>query len=220
MNALDLKIQKATVTINDGSAVYESIETIYLPEMEIINLLFAKPLPATSSATLYMEFTGELNDKMKGFYRSKYFTVTGEERYAGVTQFEATDARRCFPNWDEPAIKATFDISLIIPKSRVGLSNMPVSKEESLPNDMKLLKFERSPIMSTYLVAVVVGEYDFIEGTSADGVLVRVYTPLGKKEQGRFALEVATKVLPYYKEYFSLAYPLPKMDLIAISDFR
>lgn len=96
---------------------------------------------------------------------------------------------------------------------------MPVVKEEKLDNNLKLLKFDRSPIMSTYLVAVVVGEYDYVEGKSADGVLVRVYTPVGKKEQGLFALEVTTKVLPYYKDYFQIAYPLPKMDLIAISDF-
>lgn len=120
---------------------------------------------------------------------------------------------------DEPAIKATFDITLIIPQNRVGLSNMPVVKEEQLDNNLKLLKFDRSPVMSTYLVAVVVGEYDYVEGKSADGVLVRVYTPVGKKEQGLFALEVTIKVLPYYKDYFQIAYPLPKMDLIAISDF-
>lgn len=96
---------------------------------------------------------------------------------------------------------------------------MPVVKEEKLENDLKLLKFDRSPIMSTYLVAVVVGEYDYVEDKSTDGVLVRVYTPVGKKEQGLFALEVTTKVLPYYKDYFQIAYPLPKMDLIAISDF-
>lgn len=120
---------------------------------------------------------------------------------------------------DEPAIKATFDITLIIPQNRIGLSNMPVVKEVKLPGDLKLLKFDCSPVMSTYLVAVVVGEYDYVEGKSADGVLVRVYTPVGKKEQGQFALEVTTKVLPYYKDYFQIAYPLPKMDLIAISDF-
>lgn len=96
---------------------------------------------------------------------------------------------------------------------------MPVVKEEKLGNDLKSLKFDRSPIMSTYLVAVVVGEYDYVEGKSDDGVLVRVYTPVGKKEQGLFALEVTIKVLPYYKDYFQIAYPLPKMDLIAISDF-
>lgn len=82
-----------------------------------------------------------------------------------------------------------------------------------------MVRFDTTPIMSTYLVAVVVGEYDYVEGKSNDGVLVRVYTPLGKKEQGLFALNVATKVLPYYKEYFNIAYPLPKMDLIAIADF-
>lgn len=218
MNSVDLKIQKAVVTGDDGS-VHASIETIYLPELEVVNILFGKPLPVSANAVLDMEFTGELNDKMKGFYRSKYFTSTGEERYAGVTQFEATDARRCFPCWDEPAIKATFDITLVIPQDRVGLSNMPVVKEEKLDNNLKLLKFDRSPIMSTYLVAVVVGEYDYVEGKSDDGVMVRVYTPVGKKEQGLFALEVTIKVLPYYKDYFQIAYPLPKMDLIAISDF-
>ncbi|CRL03424.1 CLUMA_CG016271, isoform A [Clunio marinus] len=218
LNSVDLKIQKAIVRC-DGTSIFESIETIYLPESEVVNILFGKQLPVTQNAVLELEFTGELNDKMKGFYRSKYFTSTGEERFAGVTQFEATDARRCFPCWDEPAIKATFDITLIIPQDRVGLSNMPVVKEENLDNNLKLLKFDRSPIMSTYLVAVVVGEYDYVEARSDDGVLVRVYTPVGKKEQGQFALEVTTKVLPYYKDYFQIAYPLPKMDLITISDF-
>lgn len=215
---MDLKINKVALKTNAGDEI-DFIETIYLPEKEIVTLMFAKELSVGQQAELSMEFTGELNDKMKGFYRSKYFTSTGEERYAGVTQFEATDCRRCFPSWDEPAIKATFDIVLVIPRNRVGLSNMPVMKEENLEGDLKMLKFERSPIMSTYLVAVVVGEFDYVEGKSADGVLVRVYTPVEKKDQGLFALDVAVKVLPYYKDYFDIAYPLPKMDLIAISDF-
>lgn len=96
---------------------------------------------------------------------------------------------------------------------------MPVKAEKKLEDNLRLIRFDRTPIMSTYLVAVVVGEYDYVEGKSEDGVLVRVYTPVGKKELGLFALEVATKVLPYYKEYFNIAYPLPKMDLIAIGDF-
>ncbi|KAG7156965.1 Puromycin-sensitive aminopeptidase-like 1, partial [Homarus americanus] len=147
--------------------------------------------------------------------------ASGEERYSAVTQFEATDARRCFPCWDEPALKATFDITLVVPCDRVPLSNMPeISRTpyESDPN-LHVVKFATTPLMSTYLVAVVVGEYDYVEDTSSDGIKVRVYTPMGKQEQGKFALEVATKVLPYYKEYFNIAYPLPKMDLIAIADF-
>lgn len=117
-------------------------------------------------------------------------------------------------------MKATFDITLVVPHDRVALSNMPVISEQNLEEEnLRRVRFDTTPIMSTYLVAAVVGEYDYVESKSKDGVLVRVYTPVGKKEQGLFALDVATKVLPYYKEYFNIAYPLPKMDLIAIGDF-
>ncbi|XP_055688287.1 puromycin-sensitive aminopeptidase [Lutzomyia longipalpis] len=217
LNALDVAIQKATVSIG-GNAEKTAKDITFSVDHETATLQFDSPLPL-GDGVLYMEFSGELNDKMKGFYRSKYFTPAGNERYAGVTQFEATDARRCWPCWDEPAIKATFDITLNVPADRVALSNMPVISETIQEDGWKIVKYQTSPIMSTYLVAVVVGEYDFVEATSDDGVLVRVYTPVGKKEQGQFALEVATKVLPYYKDYFQIAYPLPKMDLIAISDF-
>lgn len=196
------------------------IATTFCAEQETVTFVFDAPLPV-GNASLHVEFSGEINDKMKGFYRSKYTTASGEERHAGVTQFEATDARRCFPCWDEPAIKATFEIVLVVPKDRTALSNMPVISDIIVASDASLrtVTFDTTPIMSTYLVAVVVGEYDYVEDTSSDGVTVRVYTPVGKKEQGRFALDVATKVLPYYNDYFNIAYPLPKMDLIAISDF-
>lgn len=120
-----------------------------------------------------------------------------------------------------PAVKATFDITLIVEKSKVALSNMSVKSITPVPgNDaVHRVQYERSPIMSTYLVALVIGDFDYIEGTSSDGVLCRVYAPPGKKEQGRFALDVVTRVLPYYKDYFGIAYPLPKMDLVAIADF-
>ncbi|KAH8303799.1 hypothetical protein KR018_006010 [Drosophila ironensis] len=217
LNALDITIDSVEFQFECSKLKPEKI--VYSVENETATLEFAKEIPPETAGVLYMTFTGELNDKMKGFYRSKYFTSCGEERYAGVTQFEATDARRCFPCWDEPAIKATFDITLVVPKDRVALSNMPVLKEDPLPDGLRRVRFDRTPVMSTYLVAVVVGEYDHVEAKSDDGVLVRVFTPVGKREQGTFALEVATKVLPYYKDYFNIAYPLPKMDLIAISDF-
>ncbi|KAH8379355.1 hypothetical protein KR009_004350 [Drosophila setifemur] len=217
LNALDITIDSAELHFECSKLKPEKI--VYSVENETATLEFTQEIPAETAGVLHMSFTGELNDKMKGFYRSKYFTSNGEERYAGVTQFEATDARRCFPCWDEPAIKATFDITLVVPKDRVALSNMPVLKEDPLPDGLRRVRFDRTPVMSTYLVAVVVGEYDYVEAKSDDGVLVRVFTPVGKREQGAFALEVATKVLPYYKDYFNIAYPLPKMDLIAISDF-
>lgn len=90
---------------------------------------------------------------------------------------------------------------------------------EKTEGEKRVVKFDRSPIMSTYLLAFVVGEFDFVEATDPDGVLIRVYTPCGKKELGLFALDVATRALPFYKDYFSIKYPLPKMDLIAIPDF-
>lgn len=96
-----------------------------------------------------------------------------------------------------------------------------MKSENDLPEDStwKVVTYERTPIMSTYLLAFVVGEYDYVEDKDSDGVLVRVYTPVGKKEQGQFALEVAVKTLPFYNKYFQIAYPLPKIDLIAIADF-
>lgn len=220
LNALDLVIGKATVVFTEDSKPKTtlSLDTQFCADQETACFIFPVEIPV-GSATLEVEFTGELNDKMKGFYRSKYFSPAGEERFAGVTQFEATDARRCFPCWDEPAIKATFDITLVVPKDRVALSNMPVIEQSESECGLRVLKFDRTPIMSTYLVAVVVGEFDFVEGKSKDGVLVRVYTPIGKKEQGNFALDVAIDVLHYYNSYFSIDYPLPKMDLVAISDF-
>ncbi|XP_076248890.1 puromycin-sensitive aminopeptidase isoform X2 [Calliopsis andreniformis] len=150
--------------------------------------------------------------------RKRVLTPDGTVKYTLVTQFEPTDARRCFPCWDEPAHKATFNINVVIPTGLTALSNMPV--KAILPmGPTKTVYFEETPIMSTYLVAVVIGEFDYVEDKSSDGVLVRVYTPKSNKEQGRFALDIAVKVLPYYKTYFGIAYPLPKIDLIAIADF-
>ncbi|XP_026480740.1 puromycin-sensitive aminopeptidase [Ctenocephalides felis] len=215
LNSAELDLKTAELVLENGKTVVPKIS--YVVEDETATFTFPDVL-STGKATLNIEFTGELNDKLRGFYRSKYAGKDGQTSYAAVTQFEATDARRCFPCWDEPAHKATFDITLTVPKSLVALSNMTV-KNEKVEGDHRVVQFNTTPVMSTYLVAVVVGEYDYIEDTSEDGVLVRVYTPVGKQEQGRYALEVATKVLPYYKDYFQIAYPLPKIDLIAIADF-
>uniref|UniRef100_A0A673WR73 Aminopeptidase n=1 Tax=Salmo trutta TaxID=8032 RepID=A0A673WR73_SALTR len=219
MNCADIDIITASF-VPEGGEEINATGFNYQNEDEKVTLSFPSALQK-GSGTLKIDFVGELNDKMKGFYRSKYATPAGEIRYAAVTQFEATDARRAFPCWDEPAIKATFDISLIVPKDRVALSNMNVIDRKPHPEDDSLLevKFATTPIMSTYLVAFVIGEYDFVEGQSSDGVTVRVYTPTGKAEQGKFALEVAVKTLPFYNEYFNVPYPLPKIDLIAIADF-
>ncbi|XP_050419267.1 puromycin-sensitive aminopeptidase [Patella vulgata] len=217
INSVEIAIQSATFQAQ-GSSDISTSEISFNDADEKVTFKFPAPLPV-GIGELKIKFTGILNDKMKGFYRSKYTTPDGKEQFAAVTQFEATDARRAFPCWDEPAVKATFDVTLVVPKQKVALSNMPVISSTELDGDLVELKYGTTPIMSTYLLAFIVGDYDYVEGKDQDDVIVRVYTPVGKKEQGLFALEVAIKTLPFYKNYFGIAYPLPKMDLIAIADF-
>lgn len=185
-------------------------------EDEILVLEFAETLPI-GEGVLAIGFDGILNDKMKGFYRSTY-ERNGEKKNMAVTQFEPADARRCFPCWDEPACKATFKITLDVPSDLVALSNMPVI-EEKVDGHLKTVSYQESPIMSTYLVAIVVGLFDYVEDHTSDGIKVRVYCQVGKANQGKFALHVAVRTLELYKEYFEVPYSLPKLDMIAIPDF-
>ncbi|RWS03629.1 Puromycin-sensitive aminopeptidase-like protein [Dinothrombium tinctorium] len=216
LNALDLKINCASFRNTLGNVIQAEDCTV-CDKSEVATITFPSNLDI-GEGKLSLDFVGNLNDKLKGFYRSKYITPEGEERFSAATKFEPTNARRALPCWDEPAIKARFDVTLIVPKDRMALSNMNVISEE-VEQDLKIVKFATSPIMSTYLLAFIVGEYDFVEGITDNGVKVRVYTPLAKKDQGLFALDAALKSLSFYENYFQIAYPLPKMDLIAIADF-
>ena len=184
--------------------------------------MFDSEIP-TGPATLELTFTGELNDRLRGFYRSHYTDIDGHERYLATTQFEATDARRAFPCWDEPAVKAAFKVTLVVPGDLVAVSNMPVVSEEVAPSaspaSLKVVRFSETPVMSTYLLAFVVGDLTSVEQRTDGGTLMRVWTTRGKQEQGRFALETAVDLLDYFDDYFGIRYPLPKLDHIAIPDF-
>ncbi|KAL5559481.1 hypothetical protein UlMin_035692 [Ulmus minor] len=196
--------------------VFQPLNVEIFEEDEILVLEFAEALPI-GVGLLAIGYEGVLNDKMKGFYRSTY-EHNGEKKNMAVTQFEPVDARRCFPCWDEPAFKATFKITLDVPSELVALSNMPIV-EEKVDGHLKTVSYQESPIMSTYLVAIVVGMFDYVEDHTSDGVKVRVYCQVGKTNQGKFALHVAVKTLELYKEYFAVPYSLPKLDMIAIPDF-
>ncbi|KAJ3708907.1 hypothetical protein LUZ61_012612 [Rhynchospora tenuis] len=219
LNAADLSIDTASVCLTTTTTISNSISPVstdVVEEDEILVLQFDSDLPLGQSL-LRIAFSGTLNDDMRGFYRSEY-EYKGEVKNMAVTQFESVDARRCFPCWDEPAFKAKFKITLEVPSELVALSNMPIS-EEKIIGDLKTVSYDESPLMSTYLVAIVIGHFDYIQGLTPDGVQVRVYTQVGKTDQGKFALDVALKSLNLYKDYFAVPYPLPKLDMVAIPDF-
>jgi puromycin-sensitive aminopeptidase len=124
-----------------------------------------------------------------------------------TTQFESTDARRAFPCWDEPAIKASFEVTLTTPADRVAVSNTPVVATKVFDQDgtkMKEWKYAETPIMSTYLLAFVVGDFDYLSAYTNEGIQVTVYTPVGKSAQGKFALDVACKCLSFFQDYFGI----------------
>ena len=217
LNAAELEITHGSVAFKDGP-ILKAKEIHTDAEAETASFHFGKDLPR-GNATLSVGFTGRLNDQLRGFYRCQYTSSTGAEQYLAVTQFEATDARRAFPCWDEPAAKATFAVTLVIPWDLTAISNAPVQKEIPLDNGTKTVHFAETPRMSTYLLAFVVGDLASVEERAPNGALVRVWTTRGKEEQGRFALENAVKLLDFLTRYFNIPYPLEKLDHIAIPDF-
>jgi len=219
LNSNELAIVDVSVSMNNEQVAVESFEVHH--KEEVLDIKLGKKLEANCKAVLTINYIGFINDKMAGFYRSSYTDeVSGERRFMAATQFEATDARKAFPCWDEPAVKSTFKITLNIRKGLVGISNMDEeSRQDSDDGKLTTIRFKESPIMSTYLVAWVVGDLDYIEDTNEDGVLVRVYATRGLAHQGKFALNVAAKTLAFFSRYFDLPYPLPKMDMVAVHDF-
>ncbi|XP_061374887.1 aminopeptidase M1 [Gastrolobium bilobum] len=216
LNAAELSVDAVSFTSQGSSKVLNPSRVELFEDDDILVLEFPEKVPI-GLGVLAIEYEGILNDRMKGFYRSTY-EHNGEKKNMAVTQFEPADARRCFPCWDEPACKATFKITLDVPSELIALSNMPVAEEKNDGN-LKTVSYQESPIMSTYLVAVVVGLFDYVEDHTSDGVKVRVYCQIGKENQGKFALDVAVGTLELYKSYFATPYPLPKLDMIAIPDF-
>ena len=217
LNCVEIDIQSSRLVLGDGTAVLLK-DTVFDRAKETVTLTFDSEIP-TGRAQLEIRFTGELNDKLRGFYRSRYIDVEGRERFLATTQFEATDARRAFPCWDEPALKATFDVTLVVPDELVAISNMPIATQTKVRPGVKAVRFDETPIMSTYLVAFVVGDLEAIEQRSDSGTLIRVWATRGNAEKGRYALDTSAKLLSYFNDYFGIPFPLPKLDHIAIPDF-
>ena len=216
LNSIDLEISNTTLHANGTTLTSKSV-TID-KDAETATLDFGETIQP-GDARLEMVFTGELNDKLMGFYRSEYTSQDGETRYLATTQFEPTDARRAFPCWDEPAKKATFEVTLVFSDEYQAVSNTPVVEEAVPGPGLKSVRFAETPIMSTYLLVFIVGNLTSIKERADGGTTVGVWTTPGKEDQASFALDTSVKLLSYFNEYFGIPYPLPKLDHIAIPDF-
>src|SRR3989344_3757472 len=212
LNSKNLEIKKAELMQNDFVLTPQKVLD---NRKETLTLEFDKEI--IGDFTIHIEFEGKLSDDLSGFYRSKY-NHNEKEKYLATTQFEAPYARKAFPCFDEPGKKAEFEISLLIDKKFTGISNMPVEKEET-NGKKKLVKFFKSPVMSTYLLYLGVGEFEFLKDSYEKRTEIRIVTTHGKKEQGKFAMDLTKKFLKYFEDYSGIKYPLPKLDLIAIPDF-
>jgi len=210
LNAVDIDFHDVTVT--SGGATQKAKVTPE-KEKEMVVLSVEKPL-AAGTATVHITYTGILNNEMRGLYLGK----DDHGRKYAATQFEATDARCAFPSFDEPDYKATFDITAVADKGLVAISNQKIVSDTPGPGDKHSVRFATTAKMSSYLAALVVGNFEYIEGES-DGIPIRVYSTPGKKEMGTFALDVASNVLKYYDHYFGIKYPYGKLDLIGLPDF-
>ncbi len=216
LNAAELEIASVRVESSAGKPLPGS--TTLDEEAETASFAFDETLPV-GPARLEIEFTGELNDRLRGFYRSRYTDVNGEEQHLATTQFEATDARRAFPCWDEPSMKATFEVTLVVPEELEAVSNTMIAEEAAVDGGLRRVRFSETPVMSTYLLAFIVGDIRCVERTADNGTLVRVWATAGKESHGEFAAETSVKLLSFFNDYFGVPYPLPKLDHIAIPDF-
>ena len=217
----DAVIQNKT---NNTSEVISKSDLLCNDKDERLTLKLSKNVEIGNELQICLKYKGELTDNLKGFYRSNYVDENGNKKWLATTQCEPTDARRILPCWDEPELKATFDISMVISSEYDALSNMGEISKEELPDNKVLINFAKTPKMSSYLLAFVVGNFSYIEASyerhiSKEPCRCRIYAFAGKEKEGQLALDTTVKSLMWYEEFFKIDYPLNKCDLIAIPDF-
>jgi puromycin-sensitive aminopeptidase len=215
LNVAELELHAVSVRNPDGKEVRG--DAAVDGENERATLGFPEAL-APGAWELRVAFSGILNDKLHGFYRSTYKDADGQEQTLASTQFESTDARRAFPCWDEPALKAVFQITLVIDPELTAISNARVIRETRLPAKKEVV-FADSMKMSTYLVAFIVGEFEGTEPVMVGAAPLRVWAVPGKRQLARIAQEIGSFSLSFFSRYYDIAYPGDKLDLIAIPDF-
>ena len=217
LNAVDLDITRATLRVGENNAAVEGTVS-YQTEVQRAVVGLSEVVP-DGPAVLSMEFTGVLNDQLCGFYRSTFTDVDGQTQVIATTQFEATDARRAFPCWDEPDLKAVFGITLVVPGHLMATSNSPEIGRTEHGSDKVAVTYADTISMSTYLVAFVVGDFEATPAVDVEGVAVRIVVPRGKLHLADYALECAVFCLRYFRSYYGIPYPGQKIDHLAVPDF-
>jgi aminopeptidase N len=217
LNAADLQFRRATLAsyLTDGriSPVATATDRISVDrENQTATVGFGSRL-APGRYRLGFEYSGIINTQAAGLFALDYTTEQGPKR-ALFTQFEAPDARRFFPGWDEPAFRTPYDLRVVVPAGQNVVSNMPEAGREARPDGSAMVSFQTTPPMSSYLLFLGMGEFDRITTTSA-GTEIGIVTRRGVGEQGRWALDSSARILPWYNDYFGTPYPLPKLDNIA-----
>ena len=215
LNALELEIDQAAAEQNGRSVRFTRIEME--PARERAHIHFAEAL-SPGEWQLKIKFRGILNDKLHGFYRSQYTDSAGKHHMLATTQFEATDARRAFPCWDEPALKAVYKVTLVIDENLTAVSNAGVEQERGVGGGKKEVVFKDTIKMSTYLLAFIVGEFEATDPVDAGTPLRVVHVP-GKRHLTEWAKQIGAFSLKFFAEYYGIPYPGDKLDLVAIPDF-
>jgi puromycin-sensitive aminopeptidase len=215
LNAIELDITSAQIAEGSGSSKQATIALD--ASLQRCHLTFATPLsPGTWKLTI--AFSGTLNDKLRGFYRSTYKDKHGATHNLAATQFEATDARRAFPCWDEPDFKAVFATTLVVDPTLTAVSNSAIAAE-TLAGRKKVVRFADTMRMSTYLVAFIVGRIEPTEPVMIGQTPLRLWAIPGKKHLAKFGQDIAAASLSFFERYYGIPYPGDKLDLLAIPDF-
>jgi aminopeptidase N len=220
---ITILVRRATqdVTLNALQTTFGAVSLDGKPARVIVDakkeqatFAFAAPVPA-GKHTLEIAYTATVQKQAQGLFKSEYVDPQGKPAFMFSTQLEATDARRLFPSWDEPAFKAHFHVSLVVPKHWTAVSNTPVVSSMSIGPDAKRVTFDTTPKMSTYLVVLCAGDLENIS-TTADGVKLSVYATRGKMAQAQYALSVMKDLMPYFDSYYGVHFPIKKLDTIMI----
>jgi len=215
LNAAEIEVTSAQLT--DGSTTIGASPR-YDEEMERVALALESAV-GPGEWELRIEFVGVLNDQLRGFYRSRFTDVDGNEQVIATTQFESTDARRAFPCWDEPDFKATFQATLVVPPDLMAITNTRELEREELADGRVAVTFAETMRMSTYLVAFLVGPFEATDPIDVDGVPTRIVAPRGRLHLADYAMECAAFCFRYLRDYYAIDYPGDKLDHIAIPDF-